>query len=382
MGPHDGPEAFGISRILVSPMFHSAYRSIKGTKQNERQQPMRQSTPDLRWVQTLERSLAGDMGVAVEGSNATIPGDDKYHSNGGSSLNLLDMTPFTPKRWLEIAHRGTGPFNWNISADPFITLSQTSGTLNPNDEDVRVYVDVDWTELPDGFRKKSTLNISSSTDYGTQGGAPQIIVQVNKTAVSSDFSAGFVESAGQVAFEAEHYTRTSSAGNLSYMVLPKYGRTLSAVKLNNSLAEGLTSATAPSLEYDFVTFTSTTTGKGLNVTLILSPSLNVNPKKPLAYVAQIDDTPEQRMQYVVDQPQPNFPVNWGKAVADNAWYDTTNHGSVAPGKHTLKLWLVEANVILQKVVLDLGGVVYSHNGPPESYRVRGPSNSTMSRRHV
>jgi hypothetical protein len=35
----------------------------------------------------------------------------------------------------------------------------------------------------------------------------------------------------------------------------------------------------------------------------------------------------------------------------------------------LKVWLVEANVILQKVVLDLGGVVYSHNGPPESYRV-------------
>lgn len=332
---------------------------------------MRQSTPDLRWVQTLEDSLAGNMGVSVEGSNATIPGDDMWHGNGASSLTLPSITPFTPKRWLEITHRGTGQFNWNISADPFITLSQAAGSLSPNDDDLRVYIDVDWTKVPDNYGKMSTLNISSSTPYGTQGGNPQVMVMVNKTSIPSSFNAGFVESAGQLAFEAEHYTRSKPAGNLSYTILPHYGRTLSAVKLSNSLAEGLTSSTAPSLEYDFVTFTPTTAAKGLNVTLILTPTHNINPKKPLAYIAQIDDMPEQRRQPVIDRKQPDFPVGWGKAVADSAWYNTTNHGAVAPGKHTLKLWLVEANIILQKVVLDLGGVVYSHNGPPESYRVGG-----------
>lgn len=330
---------------------------------------MRQSSPDLRYVQVLERSLAGDMSIAVEGSNATIPGDDRYHDNGGNSLSLPNITPFTPKRWIEIASRGTRSFSWNISADPFITLSQQSGTIGPNDPDVRVYVDVDFSKLANGFGKKSTLNFTSSTDYGTAGNNPQVMVQVNKTSIPSNFTSGFVESAGQIAIEAEHYTRTSSVGNLSYMVLPKYGRTLSAVKLNIGLAEGLTSSTAPVLEYDFMTFTPTTSSKGLNLTLILSPSLNVNPKKPLAYIAQIDDKPEVRRQYVIDQPQPNFPVNWGTAVANNAWYNTTNHGALAAGKHTLKLWLVESNVILQKVVMDLGGVVYSHNGPPESFRV-------------
>jgi hypothetical protein len=324
---------------------------------------MRQSSPDLRYVQVLERSLAGDMGVSVEGSNATIPGDDMWHTNGGGSLNLPAITPFTPKRWIDVVSRGTRSFSWNITADPFIKLSQSSGTIGPKDAD--------------GFGKKSMLNFTSSTDFGTQGGNPQVIVQVNKTSIPSNFSAGFVENAGQLAIEAEHYTRTSSVGNLSYMVLPKYGRTLSAVKLNTGLAESLTSATAPVLEYDFVTFTPTTAAKGLNLTLILSPSLNVNPKKPLAYIAQIDDKPEVRRQYVIDRPQPDFPVNWGFAVADNAWKNTTNHGAVAAGKHTLKLWLVESNVILQKVVMDLGGVVYSHNGPPESWRVGANGNSTM-----
>jgi hypothetical protein len=337
---------------------------------------MRQSSPDLRYVQVKERSLAGDMSVAVEGSNATIPGDDQYHTNGGGSLNLPAITPFTPKRWFEVASRGTKSFSWNVTADPFIKLSQSSGTIGPKDADVRIYVDVDWTKVADGFGAKSMLNFSSSTDFGTQGGKPQVIVQVNKTSIPSNFSAGFVENAGLLAIEAEHYTRTSSPSNVSYMVLPKYGRTLSAVKLNTGLAEGLDSSSAPVLEYDFVTFTPTTSSKGLNLTLILSPSLNVNPKKPLAYIAQIDDKPQVRRQYVIDQPQPNFPVNWGFAVADSAWKNTTNHGALAAGKHTLKLWLVESNVILQKIVMDLGGVVYSHNGPPESWRVGAQGNST------
>jgi len=333
---------------------------------------MRQSTPFLRWVQTLERSLSGDMGVAVEGSNATIPGDDMWHSNGGGSLDLPAMTPFTPKRWIDIFSMGTQPFSWNITTEPFVKLSKSAGTIKPNGEDVRVYVDIDWSKVPDGYGKKIPLNISSSTDYGTQFSRPTVNVMVNKTSTPSNF-AGFVESAGALAFEAEHYTRLSSQGNLTYTVLPHYGRTLSAVKLSDPLAESLTSTSAPTLEYDFYTFTPTTSAKGLNLTLILSPSLNVSPKKPLAYVAQIDDKPQQRRQYVIDQKQPDFPVGWGIAVAQNAWLNTTNWGQVAPGKHTLKLWLLEANVILQKVVMDLGGVVYSHNGPPESYRVGGNS---------
>jgi hypothetical protein len=191
---------------------------------------------------------------------------------------------------------------------------------------------------------------------------------VNKTAVPSDFT-GHVESAGLLSIEAQHYTRLTPASDLTYTVLPHYGRTLSALKLSSPLAEGLTPSTAPLLEYDFYTFTSTTAAKGLNVTLILSPTLNINPKKPLAYVVQIDDLTQQRRQFVTDQKQPDFPVGWGTAVAQNAWLNTTSWGAVDKGKHTLRVWLVEANVVLQKVVVDLGGVVYSHNGPPESVRV-------------
>lgn len=340
---------------------------------------MRQSSPFLRWVMTSERSLAGDMGVTIEGSNATIPGDDIWHDNGGGSLTLAPISPYTPARWIDIYSMGIQPFTWKIQAAPYVKLSQTTGTLSPDDEDVRVYIDIDWTKAPAGSNT-TVLNVTSSTDYGTQYSMPTVKLPINNTVLPSSFTDGFVEGNAQLAFEAEHYTRLTPVGNLTYQVLPGYGRTLSALKLNDNLAESLTSATAPTLEYDFYTFTPTTAKKALNVTLVLSPSLNINPKKPLAYIAQIDDMPEQRRQYVIDQPQPDFPVGWKFAVIDSAWYNTTSWGAVPAGKHTLKLWAVEANVNIQKIILDLGGVVKSHTGPPESYRIGG--NSTVIRRHL
>ena len=339
---------------------------------------MRQSSPFLRWVLTSERSLSGDMGVAVEGSNATIPGDDIWHSNSGGSLDLAPITPYSPPRWINIFSIGTQDFDWKIQAEPFVKLSQSSGSISPNDDDVRVYVSIDWTKAPSGTGKKTVLNITSSTDYGTQYSMPTVNLPINNTAIPSSFTSGFVESSGYLAFEAEHYTRVSPSGNLTYTTLPGYGRTLSSVKISSNTAESLTSSSVPALEYDFYTFTSTTKAKPLNLTLILAPSLNINPKKPLAYIAKLDDLPEQRRQYVIDQPQPDFPVGWGKAVGDSAWKNTTSWGVVGAGKHTLKLWLVEANVVLQRVVVDLGGVTASYLGPPESYRIGagGGVNST------
>lgn len=345
------------------------------------QQPMRQISPALNYVMHFERSLSGDMGVAVERSNASVPGDDIYHDNGGGSLKLPTTNPYSPKRWLEIFHQGTQSFDWKISGPSYVNLTQSSGSMNTSSPDVRVYVDVDWSAAPAGS-SNAVLNITSSRDYGTQFSMPTVQLPIENVKVPSSFTSGFVESNRELAFEAEHFTRLTPKGSLTYDILPLYGRTLSSLTLNDPLAPSLTSATAPLLEYDFYTFSNTTASKGLNVTLILSPTLNTTPKRPLAYITQLDDKPEQRRQYVIDQPQPNFPVNWGYAVANAAWYNTTSWGATQPGKHTLKVWLVEPGVVLQKIVLDLGGVAPSYLGPPESFRVSGENGTAAHERRV
>jgi hypothetical protein len=61
-------------------------------------------------------------------------------------------------------------------------------------------------------------------------------------------------------------------------------------------------------------------------------------------------------------------LDWEKSVEDNARFGRTTHALKQSGYHTLKIWMVDPGVVVQKLVVDLGGVRPSYLGPPESYR--------------
>ncbi|MFO7179216.1 MAG: hypothetical protein DIU78_010995, partial [Pseudomonadota bacterium] len=58
---------------------------------------------------------------------------------------------------------------------------------------------------------------------------------------------------------------------------------------------------------------------------------------------------------------------WERHTSDNANITVTKHTIESPGDHTLKFWMVTPGVILQKIVVDAGGMKESYFGPPESY---------------
>ncbi|TVY84194.1 hypothetical protein LSUE1_G001541 [Lachnellula suecica] len=342
------------------------------------QQPMRNTIPPLAYVQELETSLAGNIGVGVEGSNATVSGDDAWHANSGNTLVLPPMDPYGPKtRWFDIFARGTAGCQWTASpwTDYVVVTPSTGFTGGDNGTDTRVSVSIDWSRAPPA-PNSTTININITSSCANWGNypAPMIQVPVQHLAVPDTFT-GFVESDKHIAIEAEHTSLNTVVNNVSYTTLPAYGRTLSGVTLMPVLAPSQPAGTGPVLEYDLYTFTNTSVA---NVTLLLSPSQNqMGTARPLKYGIAFDDETPQVRQFVSNYTGGNYPIGWNQAVADGVWgassgnSTTTHHDLSKTGKHTLKIWAVEPGVVFQKIVLDLGGVRASYLGPPESFRVGG-----------
>lgn len=345
------------------------------------QQPMRQALPGLQYVAISERSLAGDMGVTIQNSNATVPGDDMYHT---LSSNVLTFMPFDPygvsSQWIDIFSMGTNTFEWNITSNAsFVSFSQSAGTISPNTTDVRIYATVDWENCSPGSGMVM-INISSSenartqymqqTEYGTQYSMPQLMLPYNHTTLPSSFSNGFVESDAHISIELEHYsTITSNSSAVSYNVIPGLSRTLSGVTLFPVTAASQSTSSGPALEYNLYTFTNATAGGVVNITIVTTTSLNTIPDRPLRYAVQFDDQSVQAVQYIIDQPAGANPTGWDTAVSDSAWMSTTNFTYAGAGAHTLKVWALEPGVVLNTAWIDLGGIRPSYLGPPESVRI-------------
>ncbi|TVY39952.1 hypothetical protein LOCC1_G004442, partial [Lachnellula occidentalis] len=157
------------------------------------QQPMRNSIPALSYVQELETSLAGNIGIAVEGSNATVPGDDAWHANSGNTLVLPPMDRYGPRtRWIDIFARGTQSCQWSVAPSQAYVLASpnTGSTGGPNGTDTRIYISIDWSVAPSAPSTTTTIiaiNITSPCTWGNYP-APTLQVPVHNTAIPATFT--------------------------------------------------------------------------------------------------------------------------------------------------------------------------------------------------
>lgn len=151
------------------------------------------------------------------------------------------------------------------------------------------------------------------------------------------------------------------------MKIADYGRTLSGKRAAAPVdAPGRDS---PSLEYRMYLFTA----GPVEVNAITAPTLNFVPGRGLLYAVSIDDEPPQIVTLVPEGYQAqNRNAAWETSVADNAHQGLSRHQVAAPGYHTLRIWMIDPAVVMQKLVVDLGGLKPSYLGPMESYRGSTP----------
>jgi len=317
--------------------------------------------PAVTEIQILD---AAAMGVAVEGTPSAWPG-----AAGEPALPEFDVYN-RQRRYVDVFNRGKEDFDFMASASsPWIVLSADHGTVQ---KEQRFWVKIDWEKAPKGSSTGYISIARTGAGNGAGGDAAKIKVEAfNPAEPARDSLHGFVEADGYVSIEAEHYTRRTNSDSARWKKVDDYGRTLSGLTVFPvTEASAVPPASAPCLEYRVYLFNP---GK-VDVEAILGPTLNFVPGRGLRYAISFDGQAPQ----VVDALARNSVEDWATSVKDSVRKVTSEHTVAGAGYHTLKFCMVDPGVVLEKLVLNLGGVKPSYLGPPESFR--GVENMEPGRR--
>jgi hypothetical protein len=314
-----------------------------------------QNTMNAIRLTEIEVPAAASLGIAVDGSARAGPG-----AEGAPVLPRFDALS-RQRHYIDVFNRGGTPYSFTATATaPWIVLNSAKGTV---EKDHRIWVDIDWSRVPRG-------SASGSIRVAGAGGEVTVAVEaLNPPDVTRDSLQGFAEGQGFVSIEPEHFTRRTDAAAGRWIRIEDYGRTLSAMRAE-APAHG-PSATpgkdAPSLEYRMRLFTP---GE-ITTTLVLSPTLNFVPGRGLRVAVSFDDETPQIVTIVPARyDAANGNRDWEESVRNNARMVTTTHAISEPGPHTLKVWMVDPAVVVQKIVVDTPASrrAVTYLGPPESTR--------------
>src|SRR5690606_8716643 len=91
-----------------------------------------------------------------------------------------------------------------------------------------------------------------------------------------------------------------------------------------------------------------------------SPTINYTVRDGLKYGIGIDsETPQ-----VINVHEDSSDRNWNMSVANNIKILTSTHTVSQPGNHTLKFYMVDSGLVLQKIVVETGNLKRTYLGPP------------------
>ncbi len=306
------------------------------------QTPNLEAAPAVQEVRPRDEASPA---LAIEGSVVAWP-------SYGARAPLLP--PFNPlgseTRWIEVFNRGNREFGFRAEADqPWVTLSSREGRVT---DQVRLEVGLDRAAVPP---EASTATVKIEAE----GQTFRIRLPIEQPPGER---AGFVETDGHVAIEAPHFARKIDAGDVAWRTLDDFGRTLGGVTtFPVTAAESTPGGASPHVEYDL---TLTSTGE-VTVELHCAPSLDFQPGEGLRLAVSFDDEPPQ----IVKLDTWATLQTWETSVGDGVRRVATRHRIERPGVHVLKVWRVSPAVVLERIVVNTGGVRPSYLGPRESPRV-------------
>ena len=243
--------------------------------------------------------------------------------------------------------------NWNASPSAnWIVLSQKSGTLRPEfgKKETRIWVTIDWAKAPKQNKISRTINFIGNGKTI----AVDVIANYIKNEKLNSFK-GFVESNGYISIHASNFNRQTRIEAKEWKIVDGLGHTGKSIELyplhTNTKTDTTNKAllkTMPAVEYDFYTFTSSAP----EVAVYTLPTHPLNNNHSMRYAVSVDEQPLQ----IVDFKTFGRSEEWKQNVLSNSASRKLQFPSLAAGKHTLKIYAIDPGVIIDRILINTGGL--------------------------
>lgn len=306
-------------------------------------------------LREVKLSPAPELGVMVENEGSL---------NGVSSYHLLPAFNgyFRCAYFIDIFNRGKGQLSWTAETDKeWILLSRTSGKTA--DED-RIMVSVDWNNVPVGDKIAGTVTIKDAS-----GVQENVLVSVFNPSYPTreDLNGIYVQHNGYVSIDAAGYHRKRENDAIRIIDIPNLGIENKAVQFGNPMMpkQNTRNGDVPCVEYDFYTFEQGSVDVYTYVlpTFVLSADRGYSGHEATNIETQygvcIDDGPVMNP----STSSVEYAQIWYESCLKNCRVNKTTLHINEPGRHSIRILCGDAGTVLQKIVLDFGGLKRSYLGP-------------------
>ena len=334
------------------------YNSLLGGKWNH-MMSMRQNYDGVSAYFNLPHlathDAAGAPRLALQIAGEDVTGARAFHALPAFDNYLRRTYP------VEIYNRGGGTLAWTAHAsEPWVVLSKSAGKTA---DEERITVGIDWEKAPSGNAVPAQIVFRA----GEQ--SEKVLVSLfNPTAPSrAELRGIYVENNGCVSIPAAGCHRVRENDRIKITAVEDLGIEGPALQLGDPTAplQIFRSRDVPCAEYDFYAFDA----GSVDVYTYVLPTfplhadrdfrIGENTNTDTKYSVQIDDgalaTPSSS--------HVEYSQVWFESVLRNCAVNKSTLHIDKPGRHTLRIRVGDPGIVLQKIVLDFGGMKRSYLGP-------------------
>lgn len=280
-----------------------------------------------------------------------------------TDYSLPTFNIFTKRQYfIDVFNTGSHPIQWSVSKDADWILLDKSG--GDSKYEGRVWISIDWNKVPQGDKIMGSLIFTSGNS------SKKVNVSVFNPLMPKvkELKGIFVEDNGYVSIPGADFQRKVEDKDIKMQMIDHLGFEDRSVMIGDPTAPVINPKRndAPYVAYDFYTFNY----GSVDVYTYLLPVFPLTNDRDMGF----HESSNQQTKYAVciddgaiatpSSSSPEYSQTWSENVLRNAAINKSVLHIDKPGWHTLKIKVGDPGMVIQKVVIDFGGMKRSYLGPP------------------